>query len=84
MIYFKSMTEEENQVWMIVYAHRQAERGSMTCLSMSAADLSVYEMRKRRELEGLAAASRHACGLQGYNPMIDPLCPGCAEGNKDA
>ena len=22
---------------------------------------------------------QHVCGLQGYNPMIDPPCPGCEE-----
>jgi hypothetical protein len=23
----------------------------------------------------------HVCGLQGYNPMIDPRCPGCVARN---
>jgi hypothetical protein len=24
-----------------------------------------------------ALSPEHVCGLQGYNPMIDPPCPGC-------
>ena len=24
----------------------------------------------------------HVCGLTGYNPMIDPECPGCVERHR--
>ena len=29
------------------------------------------------------AVSEHVCGLMGYNPMIDPPCPGCLDRCKD-
>lgn len=25
----------------------------------------------------------HVCGLQGWNPMIDPACPGCEQSSDD-
>lgn len=37
------------------------------------------DMEKYREL---ASHDRHVCGLQGYDPMRDPQCRGCAERGK--
>ena len=31
---------------------------------------------------GPATAPEHVCGLTGYNPMIDPPCPGCVASGR--
>lgn len=30
----------------------------------------------------LPSINPHVCGMSGFNPMIDPLCPGCQELRK--
>lgn len=46
-------------------------------VKIDALEVAGKEADERREAEE-AASPGHVCGLTGYNPMIDPPCPGCA------
>lgn len=38
-----------------------------------------FLLRQHRDTSRVTAT--HVCGLQGYDPMQDPQCPGCAQRN---
>ena len=46
-------------------------------------ECNQFESKKENELLPDGSESlQHVCGLQGYNPMIDPPCPACEKINN--
>jgi hypothetical protein len=69
--------------WMAVEKYCDPEDGEWRFISPEMNQIR-YTMCKELETlaqgpEAIYKGSQHVCGLQGYNPIIDPPCPACVE-----
>lgn len=80
---------EQNGVSLAKFGGEEIHEGRcrVLCAMYLRGFVQSYHMGEQLKALDLATATEikspeHVCGLQGYNPMIDPPCPGCEDRNR--